>query len=102
VTASARTREAELPKFDEIGIRKAEAEARIRAARATRAEHRAAMEPDRQRMALRERETRRVLAIVLALFAMAFLTGVLLLAPWVIPSTGIAAVLAYLWRGTRS
>lgn len=97
--AAARARDAALTELEKVEVIGAEAEVRLKQARARRAQHRAAAEPERQRMSLKERETKRRIRIGLAIFTPAFLVGALLLAPWVIPSTGFAGALAYLWRG---
>jgi hypothetical protein len=98
--AGARARETALDELGKIGVLGAEAEVRRQRAEAQEAHHRAAAEPERQSMALRERETRRRIQVGMALFLPAFLVTVLLVAPWVIPPTGIAAAFAYLWRGS--
>jgi len=50
-----------------------------------------------QRMALRERQTRLVMDVVVRVFAMAYLVAILIVAPLMLAPTGFAAA-AYLWR----
>ncbi len=99
--AGARAREAALDELGKVSVLGAEAKVRLQRAQADEAKHRAAKEPERQLMALRERETRRRIQIGMAVFAPAFLVAALLLAPWVIPPAGIAAALAHLRRSGR-
>jgi hypothetical protein len=99
--ATARAR-AGLTEFEKLELADTEADIRMKLAQVREARSRAAAEPERQQMALTERETNRRIRIGLALFAPAFLTLALLLAPWVIPPTGIAAAFACLRRESRS
>jgi Flp pilus assembly protein TadB len=98
MSAKVREERAELPEISEFESRVTTAEARIREAEARTAESRADFEPQRQRLALAERRTRLAMSVVATLFAMAYLVGALLIAPWVLPPTGIAAAVAYRWR----
>jgi hypothetical protein len=102
--ATARAR-ARLTEFEKLELIDTEADIRLKQAQVDEARFRAAMEPERQRMSLKERKTRLGILIGMAIFTPAYLVAVLLATPDMIPATGIWAVItaafAYLWRGTR-
>lgn len=98
MSARARTAQPELPGLDESAAQATDAEVRIREAEAREAEYRAEFLPQRQRLALLERKTKLAMGVLATLFAMAYLVGALLLAPWILPPTGLAAAVAYRWR----
>jgi hypothetical protein len=102
--ATARAR-AKLSESEKLELADREADISLKRARVREANSRAAMEPERQRMSLKERQTRLWILIGMAIFAPAYLVAVLLLTPDMIPATGIWAgittAFALLWRGTR-
>jgi hypothetical protein len=68
---------------------------------ALEAKHRADMEPERQAMRLKERNTSRVIAVAVTIFAMGILTVGAVFDPWFVPTGTVVGGLAYLthrWR----
>lgn len=96
--ARARTAERKLAEIEESERRLTAADARIREAKAKKAESRASFEAERQRQAIIDRKTKRRMGVLLTVFSMAYLAGALLVFPWIVPTTGVAAALAYRWR----
>jgi hypothetical protein len=67
---------------------------------AAEAEHRAAKEPERQEMSLRERKLKMVVLVAVVVFIMAFLVTCLLISPWLFLPVGTGfGALAFLARG---
>lgn len=71
---------------------------------ALEAKHRADKEPERQTMRLRERNTSRIMVVILMIFAMGILTAGVVINPWFLPTGTFAGGLTYLahrWRVSK-